>query len=70
VPFGWTRGIGGELIEDSRQQAAIKRMRQMRDRGDSLRAMAIRLQGEGFPISHAGIKKVLQGAAVKSVRPQ
>jgi putative DNA-invertase from lambdoid prophage Rac len=63
VPFGWTRGEGGELIEDRRQQLAINRMRQMRDRGESLRAIATTLQTDGFGISHMGIKKLLKASA-------
>jgi putative DNA-invertase from lambdoid prophage Rac len=60
VPFGWTRGDAGELIENRQQQLAIRRMRRMRERGDSLRAIAASLQADGFAISHMGIKKLLK----------
>ncbi len=63
VPFGWTRGEGGELIEDRPQQLAINRMRRMRDRGESFRAIATTLQADGFAISHMGIKKLLDAPA-------
>jgi putative DNA-invertase from lambdoid prophage Rac len=63
VPFGWRRGEDGALIKDRRQQAAIERMRQMRGGGEPLRRIAEKLQGEGFTITHAGVRKLLQTPA-------
>src|SRR3979411_3072581 len=40
VPFGWALAEDGELIEDASQQAAIARMKAMRDAGQSLRGIA------------------------------
>jgi putative DNA-invertase from lambdoid prophage Rac len=60
VPFGWSREDGGELSEDGRQQLAINRMRRMRERGESFRAIAPSLQADGFAIRHMGIKKLLK----------
>jgi putative DNA-invertase from lambdoid prophage Rac len=56
VPFGWALGEDGELIENATQQAAIARMKAMRDAGQSLRGIAAALQAEGFTLSHAGVQ--------------
>lgn len=62
VPFGWTLGLGGELVEDEAQQSAIRRMESMRNAGDSLRTISDAMKAEGFALSHAGVKKVLAAA--------
>ena len=59
MPFGWTLAEDGELIEDASQQAAIARMKAMRDAGQSLRGIAAALQAEGFALSHAGVQRVI-----------
>src|SRR3954470_4881330 len=43
VPFGWSVGSDGELIEVPDQQAAIRRARKLRDQGLSLRAISAAL---------------------------
>jgi putative DNA-invertase from lambdoid prophage Rac len=66
VPFGWSIGPEGELMKDLSQQRAIRRMTALRIGGASFRAIAAALQTEGFEISHAGVKKVLEGIGTKS----
>ena len=38
------------------QQAAIKRMRRLKDQGLALRAIADKMTAAGVPISHVGVK--------------
>ena len=64
VPFGWQLSNGG-LIPDEIQQDAIRRMVSMRKTGASLRAIAKTIQGEGFELSHAGVKKVIIAAEAR-----
>jgi DNA invertase Pin-like site-specific DNA recombinase len=59
VPFGWRLGDDGALIADAGEQEAIRRMRELRHEGHSLRAIADALKAEGFALSHVGVKKVL-----------
>jgi hypothetical protein len=47
------------LVEDETEQAAIARMRAMRDGGASLRSIAAAMACEGVTITHAGVAKVL-----------
>jgi hypothetical protein len=62
VPFGWRLGEDGALIEVPEQQAAIRRMVEMRRVGLSLRAIADAIKTEGFELSHVGVKKVIAAA--------
>jgi DNA invertase Pin-like site-specific DNA recombinase len=62
VPFGWRLGEDGALIEAPEQQAAIRRMLDMRRAGSSLRAIADAIKAEGFALSHVGVKKVIVAA--------
>jgi putative DNA-invertase from lambdoid prophage Rac len=62
VPFGWRLGEDGALIEVPEQQAAIRRMVEMRRAGLSLRAIADAMKAEGFELSHVGVKKVIAAA--------
>jgi DNA invertase Pin-like site-specific DNA recombinase len=48
VPFGYTVGNAGELVEVPEQQRAIKRMRQLRARNLSLRKIQAKLVDEGL----------------------
>jgi DNA invertase Pin-like site-specific DNA recombinase len=59
VPFGYTLGAAGELVEDVAQQQAIARMRALRAAGRPLRAIAELLRKEGHPVSHEGVKKII-----------
>lgn len=59
VPFGWRVGDGGELVEVPEQQAAIRRMQELRAEGKSLRAIAAVLAADGVRISHEGVKQIL-----------
>ena len=45
-PYGW-RAVGRELIEDGREQTALRRMRELRADGCSYREIATALQDEG-----------------------
>jgi hypothetical protein len=41
------------------QQRAIRRMRQLKDKGLSLRQIASKLTADGMSISHMGVRKAL-----------
>jgi putative DNA-invertase from lambdoid prophage Rac len=58
VPFGWRLGDDGALIPEAAEQAAIRRMMEVRHEGRSLRAIAETIKAEGFALSHVGVKKV------------
>jgi putative DNA-invertase from lambdoid prophage Rac len=61
VPFGYRVGDAGELVEDERQQEAIREMKRLREQlGLSLRDIAADIQGRGFSISHEGVAEVLR----------
>jgi DNA invertase Pin-like site-specific DNA recombinase len=62
VTVGWRLGEDGALIEVPEQQAAIRRMVEMRRAGLSLRAIADAMKAEGFELSHVGVKKVIAAA--------
>jgi DNA invertase Pin-like site-specific DNA recombinase len=60
VPFGWTVGIDGELVEDVRQQAALQAAREAREAGASLRAIRDELaQQHGCTLSLSGLQAIL-----------
>jgi DNA invertase Pin-like site-specific DNA recombinase len=65
VPFGWHRGEGGQLVEDREQQEAIHRMMEMRRAGKPLRTIAETMNGEGFKVSHVGVKKIVEAAETR-----
>jgi putative DNA-invertase from lambdoid prophage Rac len=62
VPFGWRRG-GNDLVPVPDQQAAIGRMRKLRAKGLSLRAISDRLAGEGVKVSHVAVGNALKAGA-------
>ncbi len=68
VPFGFRLGGDGALVPHAPEQAAIIRMRELRDDGRSLRAIAEAIQAEGLEISHVGVKKVLAAAEARDSR--
>jgi len=55
-------GDRGELVPIPDQQAALRRMQQLRDQGLALRAIADRMKSAGVSISHAGVKNALAAA--------
>ena len=59
IPFGWTKGDGGELVEVPEQQRAIRRMRKLRDEGLSLRKIAAALARDGVKLNHVGVQRAL-----------
>lgn len=59
TPFGWTVGEAGILVQEVEQQAAIARMRALRESGLSYRAIETRMRDEGIRISHQGVKYAL-----------
>ena len=60
-PFGWRVGESGELVPLAEQQRAIDRMKELRAKGLSLRAIAAALQAEGTKLSHMCVQKSLRG---------
>jgi hypothetical protein len=62
VPWGWSVGEAGELVPIPEQQAAIRRMRKLRDQGLALRAIGDQMKASGVSISHAGVKNALTAA--------
>ena len=59
VPFGWSVGSDGELVEVPEQQAAIKQARKLRAKGLSLRVIATALAKKGVRLSHEGVKRIV-----------
>jgi DNA invertase Pin-like site-specific DNA recombinase len=48
APYGWDFGRGGLLVENTREQRIIARMRRMQAEGMSYRGIAVRLDDEGI----------------------
>jgi putative DNA-invertase from lambdoid prophage Rac len=63
VPFGWSVGSDGELVEVPEQQAAIKQARKLRAKGLSLRAISAALAKSGVQLSHEGVKRIVAADA-------
>ena len=61
-PFGWIVGDDGDLVEVPEQQAAIRRMVELKQAGQSLRAIADAMKAGGFDLSHVGVKKIVNAA--------
>ena len=57
-PFGF-HVVEGELKPYDIEQAAIERMRRMRQQGTSLREIAASLQADGFRVSHVAVARIL-----------
>jgi DNA invertase Pin-like site-specific DNA recombinase len=62
APFGWRVGEAGELVAVAEQQAAIARMRELRQGGASLRTIAAAVANEGHSLSHVGVSNALRAA--------
>jgi putative DNA-invertase from lambdoid prophage Rac len=69
VPFGWRISKDGQLIEDTAQQDAIKRIVELRREGMSLRSISAALEGDGIRLSHEGVKNVLVGRRNRAKPP-
>lgn len=63
VPFGFVRTEEGNLEESTVEQDAIFRMCEMKKQGLSLRRIASAMNGEGFALSHMGVKKIILSAS-------
>jgi DNA invertase Pin-like site-specific DNA recombinase len=61
APFGWTYDDQKRLVPDPAQQAVIKRIRRMTDRGLSPHAISMKLREEGEYLSHMTVRKILTG---------
>ena len=59
MPWGCRVGEAGELVPIPEQQAAMRRMRKLRDQGLALQAIADQMKASGVSISHAGVKNAL-----------
>ena len=63
LPFGFKVGDDGDLVPIPEQQKAIETMQAAARQGLALRAIAEKITEAGTPISHQGVKKVLQATA-------
>jgi DNA invertase Pin-like site-specific DNA recombinase len=61
-PFGWRVDEDGLLVAIPEQQAAIRQMRRLQQKGLGLRRIARKLTEAGTPISHVGVRQVLERA--------
>jgi putative DNA-invertase from lambdoid prophage Rac len=59
VPFGFKVAEDGSLEPVEAQQEAIGEMQSMRAAGASLRAVAARMQGIGYDLSHEAVRQIL-----------
>jgi putative DNA-invertase from lambdoid prophage Rac len=64
VAFGFRRD-GDKLVPEPAEQAAITRMRKLRAKGKSLRAISAAMKKDGFAISHVGVQFALGETATK-----
>lgn len=62
-PFGFAVDDKGNLVENVREQKAVRQAVKMRSEGHSLRTICDELTAKGFEISHMGVKSVLKRAA-------
>jgi hypothetical protein len=63
APFGWRRDETGRLLAVPEQQAAIRQIQRMKERGLSLREIAAAMRGVGIKISHMTVRNVLVAAS-------
>ncbi len=59
-PFGYRVTEDGALAEDEKEQAAIRKLAEMRQAGMTLRAMQEALGKDSFNLSHVGISRILK----------
>jgi DNA invertase Pin-like site-specific DNA recombinase len=62
LPFGWQLSEDRTLVPMPEQQAALRQMRDLRDKGASLREIARQITAQGIRISHAGVRLALASA--------
>jgi putative DNA-invertase from lambdoid prophage Rac len=73
VPFGWQvrtdeSGVGGELVKDAAQQAAIGRIKKLAADGVSLRAISEQMKAKGHNLSHQGVADILKAETLRALR--
>ena len=59
---GQVHGGGAQGALTSSQQAAIRCMVELKQAGQSLRAIADAMKAGGFDLSHVGVKKIVNAA--------
>jgi site-specific DNA recombinase len=67
VPFGWNLAEDGEtLVENAKEQDALRLIQDLRDNGHSLRAIAVELETQSIPTkegkakwTHTAVKGIL-----------
>ena len=68
LPYGYTADADGMLVEDESEQSALARMREMRESGATLQAVADAMNAEGYRtrrgggLTKQGISQVLKRA--------
>lgn len=73
IPYGWTRD-GDSVIEHPAEQAAIRRMLQLRAAGKTTYRIALTLADEGHPARGArwypqSVQNILDGADLRAADP-
>ena len=58
IQFGWARG-NGRMVKVPAQQQAIRKMKRLRAKGLSLRAIRDQMRADGLSISHVGVQAAL-----------
>ena len=61
-PFGFTVDEKGNLIEDSREQQAVRHAVKLHKQGQSLRRICEAITAKGFKLDHMGVKRLLKRA--------
>ena len=62
APFGYAVDDKGNLVEDSREQQAVRHAVKLRKQGASLRKIRDAITDKGFKIDHMGVKRLLRRA--------
>jgi putative DNA-invertase from lambdoid prophage Rac len=62
APFGFKKGETGDLVPVPEQQAAIRKMKKLRDQGESLRSISAAMKASGIELSHVGVGNALKAA--------
>jgi len=59
APFGWVYDKARKLVPVPKQQRALRRIRELRDEGKSLRQISEELASLGHKLSHVSVGKIL-----------